>query len=183
MSVALARPLPCRHRQRFLALRDGLSRPFLGSRGTIRFSRCGRTKGLHRLGAFRTSSGFPEPSHLRPCVKRWPRHSERDNSPLLLHTHPGRYSRLRWWPLFGLECTRAVGPGSGSCSGSCSRPHPGPGRIGCQVGLLGAFPHWQGHCTTGIPINRTPSPWSMVRFLHGFTHFRRVFAAKSSEYG
>lgn len=67
--------------------------------------------------------------------------------------------------------------------GYCSRPHPGPGRIGCQVGLLGAFPHWQGHCTRGIPINQTPSPWSMVRFLHGFTHFCRVFAAKSSEYG
>lgn len=67
--------------------------------------------------------------------------------------------------------------------GSCSRPHPGPGRIGCQVGALGAFPHWQGHCTMGTPINQTPSPWSLVRFLHGFTHFRRVFVAKSSEYG
>lgn len=84
--------------------------------------------------------------------------------------------------VFGFQGARAVGPGSGSCLGSCSRPHLGPGRIGSPRGT-GSPPHRQGHCTMGIPTNQTTSPWSMVRFLHGFTHFRRVFVAKSSGYG
>lgn len=68
--------------------------------------------------------------------------------------------------------------------GSCSRPHPGPGRIGCQVGLLGVFHHWQGHCTMGTPWLQVTDFHLFARFLRfflGFTHIWANIGAKSCE--
>jgi hypothetical protein len=48
---------------------------------------------------------------------------------------------------------------------------------------LVSFPHWQGHCTMGYPINQIMLFNFLMPFLHGISHFRVNFKLSHRQNG